>query len=121
MRSGSDLLIYVLIIAGVLLFNYVMQQLAKKARQQQEEQAGGAQAESSPPSEDEPLEDIWGRPPPLETVGPAARAPRVEAPAVPERRAAAGLLFRTRHDLRHAVVVMTVLGPCRALEPPDSR
>jgi hypothetical protein len=28
-------------------------------------------------------------------------------------------LFGNRQDLRRAVIAMTVLGPCRALEPPD--
>ena len=29
--------------------------------------------------------------------------------------------FRSKQDLRHAIVVMTVLGPCRGREPYDSR
>ena len=28
-------------------------------------------------------------------------------------------LFRTRHDVRRVIVAMTVLGPCRAYDPPD--
>jgi hypothetical protein len=27
-------------------------------------------------------------------------------------------LFRTRHDVRRVIVAMTVLGPCRAYDPP---
>jgi hypothetical protein len=43
---------------------------------------------------------------------PAAAPP---PPAVTRR------LFRTQEDLRHAIVLMTVLGPCRALEPHERR
>jgi hypothetical protein len=127
MRSGSEFLIYVFIVGGILLFNIVMPLLAKKARQRQQEEITETASTPSPP-EDEPLEEIWGRTPvaPPEAAAPAPLAyvepPAAEPPsAIPERRRAAGALFRSRQDLRHAVVVMTVLGPCRALEPPDSR
>ncbi len=119
--SKSDLLFYGLFLLGFLLFNYIIQQAAKRARQQQEEEQ--ARQEEAAPAEDEPLEDIWGR-------KPQASLPAVAAPVEPPRRVAAipaapapapRLLFRTRQDLRHAVVVMTVLGPCRALEPHERR
>ena len=112
--SASELLFYGLIVAGFLLFNYVTQQLAKKARQEQ----------SEAPPEDGPPEDIWGRAPaaPQDTPEPFAPAVPVrsaDAPARSRRRTTSGSLFRTRKDLRHAVVLMTVLGPCRALRPDD--
>ncbi len=116
-KSASELLLYGLLIAGFLLFNYVMQRLSKKAQQEQ------AEALPPPPGAGPP-EDIWGRasavpPATPEPVAPAVPAQRAEAPAQPRRRTASGILFRTRKDLRHAVVLMTVLGPCRALEPHD--
>ena len=114
--SASELLFYGLIVAGFLLFNYVTQQLAKKARQ--------TEAEAPPPPGDGPPEDIWGRAPAAapatpEPVAPAVPVRRAEVPAQPRRRMTSGILFRTRKDLRHAVVLMTVLGPCRALRPDD--
>ena len=125
-KSASELLLYGLLIAGFLLFNYVMQRLAKKARQQPE-QEWGQQQEAAPSPEDEPLEDIRGRRPRANL--PAAAAPVEPARCVaaiaaapappPPRRTAAGPIFRSRKDLRHAVVLMTVLGPCRALKPDD--
>ena len=120
-KSVSELLLYGLIVAGFLLFNYVMQQLAKKARQEQER----AEALAPPPEAVLP-EDISGRAPAAppaapEPVAPGVLARRAEARAPLRRRTAAELFFRTRKDLRQAVVVMTVLGPCRAQEPPDSR
>lgn len=122
-KSGSELLFLALIIAGFMLFNYVAQRLAKAAREQQEAEA--AVGASVPPPEDEPLEDIWGRvpvPPPA-APAPVARAePQARAaPPRPLPRRAGARLFRTRKDLQHAIVLMTVLGPCRALEPHERR
>ncbi len=121
-QSSSELLIYGLMIAGFLLFNFVMQRLAKKARQAEE--AAAQSGAAAPPPVEAPPEDIWGRTPAAPAaapgpVAPAVPARRAEAPAQPRRRTAAGLLFPTRKDLRHAVVLMTVLGPCRALDPPQ--
>jgi len=119
-KSGSELLFLGLIIAGFMLFSYVAQQLAKKAREQQEAAEG-----SAPPPEDEPLEDIWGRTPAPPPAAPVAVAHPVPAPhdrpPVPSPRRSAARLFRTRKDLRHAIVLMTVLGPCRALDPHERR
>jgi hypothetical protein len=121
-----ELLVYGLIVLGFLLFNNLMQAV-KRARQQQEEE-WAQQQRAAPPPDDEPLEYIWGPRPQTDLPAAAAHlkpAPRVEAiaarPAAPSRPAAPRELFRSRQDLRHAVVVMTVLGPCRALEPHDRR
>lgn len=37
-----------------------------------------------------------------------------------EREPRPSALLRNKRDLRRAVVVMTILGPCRAYDPPDS-
>jgi hypothetical protein len=126
-KSGSELLFLALIIGGFMLFNYVAQQLAKKAREQQQAAEAEPAAEvSAPPPGDEPLEDIWGRAPVTPPTAPAPVAgvpePRTAPPRpLPSRRRSRARLFRTRKDLRHAIVLMTVLGPCRALEPHESR
>ena len=57
---------------------------------------------------------------------PAAPANREQAqPAPPDRiltpspgRWSRKTLFRTRRDVRRVIVAMTVLGPCRAYDPP---
>jgi hypothetical protein len=120
-QLSPDLLIYVLVILGILFFNY----LARKApRQQQDESAGG-----EPPAQDEPLEEIFTRKRPVPAADPLRGAPPVPAGVgeaqpvaaeVPRRRSAARSLLRGRRNLRRAFVVMTVLGPCRALEPPGT-
>lgn len=38
----------------------------------------------------------------------------------PKRRTASQLRLRSRADLRQGIVIMTILGPCRALEHPDN-
>jgi hypothetical protein len=123
----SNLLIYGLFIAAYLLFNFLMQQLAaKRARQQRERvQQEQAQQDASMTSADEPLDELWGRGgqheearEPVVTVEPARR--RVETiggTAAP--RLSPKALLRSRQSLRDAIVVMTVLGPCRALDPHD--
>lgn len=121
-KSGSELLVYGLIIAGFLLFNYLAQQLAKKAREQRE--AAEREAAQAPPvALQEALEDIWGRHPaaPVAATQVPEQRPVPRGVPPPARPAATRRLFRNRQDLRHAIVLMTVLGPCRALEPPEQR
>lgn len=126
-KSGSELLVYGLIIAGFLLFNYLAQQLAKKAREQQEaaarEAAEQEAAQAPPAAQEETLEDIWGRLPAAPVAAMPVPEPRPLPRGVPppSQPAATRRLFQNRQDLRHAIVLMTVLGPCRALEPPEQR
>jgi hypothetical protein len=121
-KSGSELLVYGLIIAGFLLFNFLAQKLARKAREQQEA-VERAEAQAQPAEAEDTLEDPWGRPlaAPVPAPQPAVRrAPATLAPPARHARSPHAL-FRTPQDLRRAIVVMTVLGPCRALEPFDRR
>lgn len=116
-KPGSDLLFYILIIGGFLLFNYLARALARKAREDQEAAERAAAQEHSEEVE-ESLEDPWGRAPAARVDAPP---PPARAAPPPARARAVHPLFRTPQDLRRAIVVMTVLGPCRALEPFDRR
>ncbi|MBI1942797.1 MAG: hypothetical protein HYS35_03955 [Betaproteobacteria bacterium] len=118
-RFPPDLLIYVLLIAGILLFNYLAQ---RAARSRQTQAAGG-----EPPAQDAPLEEIFRRAQPLPAADPVpasapaparARETHRLADDVPRRRSAARGLLKGRRDLQRAIVLAAVLGPCRALEPP---
>jgi hypothetical protein len=113
-------LLYVLAFVGFILFNVIAQ---RAARRRQQEEAAQAPAEP-PPAADEPLEDVWGRIPAAvqaPVVAPRPAPPPVrEAPRAPRRLHPARALLKNKHDLRRAVVLMMVLGPCRAQEPPDS-
>ncbi len=121
-KFSPDLLIYILIIGGVLLFNFLTQRAA--ARRQQEEEAA---KQAEPPAPDEPLPDIWGsaqtapaaEPQPVALPVPArVRAAPLVAAEVRHRRSAARSLLKGTRNLQRAMVVLTVLGPCRAMEPP---
>jgi len=112
-------LLYVLAFAGFILFNYLVSRAAR--RRQQEEQAEAAAQPAPLPAEEEPFEDYWGR-----AAAPApARAPAVvsqpvraapPAPPPPHLHPVRALL-NDKRDLRRAVILMMVLGPCRAQEP----
>jgi len=114
-------LIYLVIFAGFVLFNWLAQQAAR--RRQQEEQAGAGEAAQAepPPAEDEPLEDIWSRP---QVLAPAPAPVLVARPAPPpavRRLHPVRALLKNKRDLRRAVILTMVLGPCRAQEPPEQR
>ncbi|MCL4761943.1 MAG: hypothetical protein KJ018_09230 [Burkholderiales bacterium] len=117
----TQLLVYALLIAGFMLFNFVLQRAARRARALQEQERPQQEALADA-AEATPLDDtVWGREPRADRTpgartdepGPGAASPGVSSPV--RRRVA---LFRDTDDLRRAVVAMTVLGPCRALDPP---
>lgn len=129
-QSIPDIVVYGVIVAAFLLFNYVGQWLANKSRRQQQQEAELerlTQAQAAAEQQDY----AWGaangaaslpvEPPTVVTydMAPAAPAGVLDAPQRPD--AFARSLLRSRKELRRAIVLMTVLGPCRALEPYDSR
>ena len=144
-------LIYVLIFVGIMLFNFVMQRAAKRRQEEAppeeqtaqnqplEEVFGRRQPQTQEPPEEvfgrrqppaqEPLEEVFGRRQPVSAVQapPAAPPPRVRPreavapPALRRRANAFRSLLSDKGDLRRAVVIMTVLGPCRALEETPAR
>ena len=109
-------LLYALAIVGFFLFNMLAQRAAR--RRQREEQA--AQPE---PVAEEPLEDVWGRTlPPTPLPAPVVLAPPPPPVSIaPRRMHPVRALLNHPSDLRRAVVLTMVLGPCRAQEPPDER
>lgn len=120
MKNLPPELVFLLIFGAIMLFNYVMRQASR--RRQEESTA----VEPVAPAPDEPLERIFKsvRPAPAAEflpVAPPALARVSEAQpvaaAVPRRHSGVRSLLRGRRNLRRAYVVMTVLGPCRALGP----
>jgi Na+-transporting methylmalonyl-CoA/oxaloacetate decarboxylase gamma subunit len=69
------------------------------AREQQE--GGVSEARTTSPSKPKQ---------PLPTFSPTS---------TPKRRTASRFRLRNKADLRQGIIIMTVLGPCRALEHPD--
>jgi hypothetical protein len=125
--DNRQLLIYALLVVGFALFSFIGQRAAKRAQQQEQQTAQEQQAPHSP--EAGLLEHVWGQR--SQAALPAAAAPAAatrSVEAIPaaatlpaRRRAALSALLRSKQDLRDAIVVMTVLGPCRALQPHESR
>jgi hypothetical protein len=57
---------------------------------------------------------------PAQTAGVRKRAPETGSSDDRAPRRDPGLkLFRNQRDVRSAVIAMTILGPCRAYEPPE--
>jgi hypothetical protein len=115
-------LLYVLAFAGFILFNYLVQRAARR-RQQAEGAQAAAQPAPPPAQEAEPLEDYWGRTAPAAPATMVSQAIRAAPPAppppAPRRLHPARALLSNKRDLRRAVALMMVLGPCRAQEPPE--
>ncbi len=118
----TEFLLYGLLFAAILLFNFVIQRLGRQARKRRLEEEALKESTAAA-SAKRPLDVAWGRAPRTEARPPAAPAVTAAAPppartaqAAP-RRARYRQLFASRQDIRQAVVGMTVLGPCRALEP----
>lgn len=112
-------LIYLLIFLGIIVFNFLRQQAA---RRRQEEQAQAPP--EPPPAAEEPLEDVWGRLPAPAPAAAPVLAVRPAPPALPaapphqRRPHPVRAALKDKRDLRRAVILMMVLGPCRAQEPP---
>ena len=123
-------ILYVIVFLGIVLFNFVMQQAARRRQQEKQAQAGEPLEEAAEPplpAGPEPLEDIWARvpaPAPVAAALPPMAAPRpapLLAPALPRRMHPVRALLKDKRDLRRAVILMMVLGPCRAQDPPERR
>lgn len=138
----NDLFIYGLLFLAIIGFNLFKQFVAARAEQRRrQQQAAAAQELPQPDPQADPFtltENDWGRPPEAEPVpelrpvpaalarkpdpapshsGPAIGAIRPPKPS--ERRRARHPMFQHRRALREGIVMMTVLGPCRALQPYD--
>jgi hypothetical protein len=118
-------LIYLLIFGAFALFQFLLKRFAKRRQSEALEEKPLPQEE--PIREEEPLPEIWGRLPAIPAVATAlvervARSQALVASAtITRRRSAARSLLGTKLDLRRTIVIMTILGPCRAQEPPDNR
>lgn len=123
-RFPIELLIYGALFVGILLFNYA----ARRARQRPQPQDAAPEYEGPPQdprsAEYESPSEFWGRVQPSAVVTPLAPAPvdRVERPRPPDpallrrKRYTRRSLLGSKRDLRRAIVLMTVLGPCRGME-----
>lgn len=113
-ESPSGLLIYVLIFAAVVLFNYAARRIeAWRKRQELLSRAG-----EPPPRVQKAAQTVQrvrraaaGEPPVVDRRV-RTRAVSPAAPAAADAR----LLVTGRRNLRRAIISMTVLGPCKSQE-----
>ena len=117
MKGLPEELIYVLMFGAVLLLQYLMKRF-------------GPQPEPPPIPQDEPIPEIPEREQAAPEVSPVSAASdtrfgRSRAPeastALARRRFSRRSLMGNRRDVQNAVVIATILGPCRAFEPHDVR
>ena len=118
MNEPATLLIYLLLFIGILLVNYLLQRAAARQRQQEASQQDIPRPAASVPVRLRPPLPAYRSPLAAELpVHPRGMADT--SAAAPSRRSSAGSFLRSRQDLRRAIIAMTVLGPCRAQQPPD--
>lgn len=116
MKNFPPELIYGLIFAAIVLFQFMM----KRMGQQQ-------------PQESAPDEDLLEIPEEVTQTAPVFSVPNLAvghfgrteaakaAPPLARRRFSRRSLMGTRREVQNAVVIASILGPCRAFEPHDVR
>ena len=116
MKGLPEELIYVLIFGAVLLLQYLMKRFGPQQQQQ------------SPQDEPDPeLPEQERATPETSPVSTASAirfgrsAPLGASPALPRRRFSRKALMGNRREVQNAIVIATILGPCRAYEPHDIR
>ena len=116
MKNLPEELIYVLIFAAIVLFQYMMKRFGPQPQ---------------PPSpQEEPIPEIPEREQAAPEVSPVSAASdtrfgrsgsRSASTTLPRRRFSRRSLMGTKRDVQNAIVIATILGPCRAFEPHDVR
>jgi hypothetical protein len=107
----------ILVLLAFILFpflNWLLQRMQRRFE---------SQAPRQPPAQ--PAPRTFAKPSPIEVITlPMERMPSVKvADTLLSRRKQfiKRSLFRSRGDLRRAIILMTVLGPCRANDTPDDQ
>ena len=116
MKNLPEELIYGLIFGAVLLVQYLMKRLVPQP------QPSAPQDELAPEIAEQmqaALEDSSGAA--AAETGFGRCPPRGTAPASGRRRFSRKALLANRRDVQNAIVIATIIGPCRAFEPHEVR
>jgi len=115
-KFSPDLLIYVLIFAAIVLFKFLMNRFGPQP------QPHSPQDQPVPEimAEDQEAADFSPLPAASDTRFGRTGAPSASTPP-PRGRFARRSLMGTRREMQNAIVIATILGPCRAFEPHDLR
>ena len=116
MNSLPTELIYVLIFVAIVLFQYMTRGLRQQAQQESAQRERLSQLPEE--MEETPAASLV----PSVAVGHFGRtgAPSASS-ALARRRFARKSLMGTRREMQNAIVIATILGPCRAFESHDIR
>jgi len=115
MNNLSQELVYALMIVAVVIFQFLMKRFGPQAPPESEEQ------EWLPPPP-EAAEAASGSPAvSCVDVGYFGRTGVSSAPVQAQRRFSRSALMGSRREVQNAVVIATILGPCRSFEPHDVR
>ena len=106
----------ILVLLAFILFpliNWLLQRMQRRFE---------SQAPRQPPAQ--PAPRTFAKPPVTEVMAPSMeRMPSVRVPETlvsSRKHFIKSSLFRSRNDLRRAIILMTVLGPCRANQSLDA-
>ena len=103
-------LIYGLIFAAIVLFPYLLKRFARPQQLAQQERLAQIPEEVKETPAASSVSSV--------AVGQFARAEAPRASSVlPGRRFAKESLMGTRREVQDAIVIATIVGPCRAFEP----
>jgi hypothetical protein len=113
--KNFDLAPIILLIVFVLipLVNYILNRMGRRfeypmpTRQRIPDMGMRRQAAPGPSPASAPIREQAQAAPPIARMMPS------------RRRWSRQTLFRTKRDVRRTIVAMTMLGPCRAYDPPD--
>ena len=111
-KLSFEWIVLLLVFVVIPLANYVLGRMRRRFEQ--------------PRPTRQPMPDMGFRRQAAPAPTPASPAPRERAQEAPPNRVLASsrsrwsrkTLFRTQRDVRRVIVAMTVLGPCRAYDPP---
>jgi hypothetical protein len=115
MRSiGVTQIVLLVLFIVVPIINYILARKERERKRRMESRRSATQ----------PVEVPARRPAQRQsTVAPEFVASRTAAPPQPSVRPrdvrSRQALFRTKRDLRRTIIAMTILGPCRADDPPN--
>ena len=114
MKGLPEELIYVLIFGAVLLLQYLMKRFGPQPPQH------SPQEEPIPPFQEQTTPVTIPVSTESDTRFGQSRAPSASI-TLPQRRFSRKSLMGTKRDAQNAIVIATILGPCRAFEPHDVR
>ena len=120
MKNLPEELIYVLIFGAILLVQLLMKRFVPQPQPQP--QPSSPQDELVAETEDQKQAALQDSPGSAACVTGVGRSlPRRTVLAAPRHRFSRKALLANRRDVQNAIVVATIMGPCRAFEPHEVR